>query len=88
MTLRTQKSAQEPQASAQCLANLKTQCVISYFPGQSAKLVAQLPDMDFPINAKAEGRVLVPWEHRKYPNMTRQDSSGELLHRSFQIRRS
>lgn len=31
--------------------------------------------MDFPINAKAEGRVLVPWEHRKYPNSTEQDSS-------------
>ena len=36
----------------------------------------QLPDMDFPINSKAEGRVLVPWEHREYPNMTQQDSSG------------
>lgn len=33
--------------------------------------------MDVPINAKAEGRVLVPWEHRKYPNLTLQDSSGE-----------
>lgn len=30
----------------------------------------QLPDMDFPINAMAEGRILVPWEHRKYPNLT------------------
>ncbi|KAF9237132.1 glycosyltransferase family 90 protein [Melanogaster broomeanus] len=37
---------------------------------------ALLPDMDFPINAKAEGRVLVPWEHQKYPNLTVQDSSG------------
>ena len=35
----------------------------------------QLPDMDFPVNAKAEGRVVVPWEHRAYPNMTVQDSS-------------
>lgn len=26
--------------------------------------------MDFPINAMAEGRILVPWEHRKYPNLT------------------
>jgi len=33
--------------------------------------------MDVPINAKAEGRVLVPWEHRKYPNLTLQDSSGK-----------
>ena len=31
--------------------------------------------MEFPINAKAEGRVLVPWEHRVYPNLTVQDSS-------------
>lgn len=30
----------------------------------------QLPDMDFPINAMAEGRILVPWEHRRYPNLT------------------
>jgi len=33
--------------------------------------------MDFPINALAEGRVLVPWEHRTYPNLTVQDSSRE-----------
>ncbi|KZT26069.1 glycosyltransferase family 90 protein [Neolentinus lepideus HHB14362 ss-1] len=36
----------------------------------------RLPDLDFPINAKAEGRILVPWEHQKYPNLTTQDSSG------------
>ena len=35
----------------------------------------QLPDMDFPINAMAEGRILVPWEHRQYPNLT----EGEFL---------
>ncbi|KAG6883418.1 hypothetical protein C0993_006279 [Termitomyces sp. T159_Od127] len=35
----------------------------------------KLPDLDFPINAKAEGRVLVPWEHRMFPNLTHQDSS-------------
>lgn len=34
--------------------------------------------MVFPINTKSEGRVLVPWEHRKYPNMTLQDSSGGI----------
>ncbi|KAH7106860.1 hypothetical protein BKA62DRAFT_740679 [Auriculariales sp. MPI-PUGE-AT-0066] len=34
-----------------------------------------LPDLDFPINAKAEGRVLVPWEHVTYPNTTSQDTS-------------
>jgi hypothetical protein len=32
--------------------------------------------MDFPVNAKAEGRVLIPWEHRAFPNLTLQDSSG------------
>ena len=26
--------------------------------------------MDFPINAKAEGRILVPWENQQYPNLT------------------
>src|SRR5882762_3090058 len=35
--------------------------------------------MDFPINAKAEGRVLVPWEHHHFPNATRQDSSGKSI---------
>ena len=36
----------------------------------------RLPNMDFPINEKAEGRILVPWEERVYPNLTA-DSSGE-----------
>lgn len=36
----------------------------------------QLPDMDFPINSKAEGRVLVPWEYIHYPNITNQDSTS------------
>ncbi|KAJ3517360.1 hypothetical protein NMY22_g13981 [Coprinellus aureogranulatus] len=40
------------------------------------KFARYLPDMDFPINAKAEGRVLIPWEHQQYPNLTRRDSSG------------
>lgn len=48
----------------------------------------QLPDLDFPINALAEGRVLVPWEHRTYPNITLQDSSGTpLLTYYFRISR-
>ncbi|PSS34204.1 hypothetical protein PHLCEN_2v1754 [Hermanssonia centrifuga] len=34
------------------------------------KFQNQLPDLDFPINAMAEGRILVPWEHRQYPNLT------------------
>ncbi|KAJ8496895.1 hypothetical protein ONZ45_g12270 [Pleurotus djamor] len=37
-----------------------------------------LPDLDFPINAKAEGRVLVPWEHQRYPNLTKEDSSNGI----------
>ncbi|KAF8064866.1 hypothetical protein FPV67DRAFT_1419057 [Lyophyllum atratum] len=45
------------------------------FLAMLSKFKHRLPDMDFPINAKAEGRVLVPWEHRKYPNLTVQDSS-------------
>jgi hypothetical protein len=35
-----------------------------------------LPDMDFPINEKAEGRILVPWEENLYSNLTA-DSSRE-----------
>ncbi|GLB39561.1 putative lipopolysaccharide-modifying enzyme [Lyophyllum shimeji] len=46
------------------------------FRAMLSKFEHTLPDMDFPINAKAEGRVLVPWEHRKYPNLTVQDSSA------------
>ncbi|KAF9484283.1 hypothetical protein BDN70DRAFT_903771 [Pholiota conissans] len=46
------------------------------FKSMMGQFVKYLPDMDFPINAKAEGRVLVPWEHRMYPNLTLQDSSG------------
>ena len=38
--------------------------------------LVQLPDMEFPINAKAEGRVLIPWEHRVYPNLTVQAMLG------------
>jgi hypothetical protein len=42
------------------------------------RFVRKLPDMEFPINAKAESRVLVPWEHRTYPNLTIQDSTGGI----------
>ncbi|KAG8959886.1 capsule-associated protein CAP1 [Tulasnella sp. 419] len=48
------------------------------FEGMLEKFQQKLPDMDFPINAKAEGRILVPWEHTKYPNTTKQDSSGGI----------
>lgn len=46
------------------------------FRSMMGKFGEYLPDMDFPINAKAEGRVLIPWEHQQYPNLTRRDSSG------------
>uniref|UniRef100_A0A0W0F2S7 Putative capsular associated protein n=1 Tax=Moniliophthora roreri TaxID=221103 RepID=A0A0W0F2S7_MONRR len=39
------------------------------------RFVHTLPDIDFPINTKAEGRVIIPWEHQAYPDMTQQNSS-------------
>lgn len=48
------------------------------FRSMLGKFMKKLPDMDFPINAKAEGRVVVPWEHQRYPNLTQQDSSGGI----------
>jgi hypothetical protein len=39
--------------------------------------------MDLPVNARAEGRVLVPWEHRQYPNITNQDSSRKFRYYDF-----
>ncbi|KAJ7664400.1 glycosyltransferase family 90 protein [Mycena polygramma] len=50
------------------------------FRAMLGKFVKQLPDMDFPINAKAEGRVVVPWEHVAYPNLTQPAST--LLNRT------
>ncbi|KAJ3529081.1 hypothetical protein NMY22_g9144 [Coprinellus aureogranulatus] len=38
----------------------------------------KLPDVEFSINTKPESRVLVPWEHQKYFNLTLQDSSKGL----------
>ena len=35
--------------------------------------------MDFPINEKAEGRVLVPWEQNKFANLTVDSSSQSKL---------
>jgi hypothetical protein len=46
------------------------------------KFQDKLPDMDFPINEKAEGRILVPWEESKYTNLTA-DSSSEFDHAIF-----
>ena len=39
----------------------------------------KLPDLDFPVNTMAEGRVLVPWEHQQYPNLTVQYTAGSSL---------
>ncbi|TDL17937.1 glycosyltransferase family 90 protein [Rickenella mellea] len=39
------------------------------------KFQSKLPDMDFPINVLDQSRVLVPWEHRHFPNATEQNSS-------------
>jgi hypothetical protein len=35
-----------------------------------------LPDMDFPINEKAEGRILVPWEENLFANLTADSASA------------
>ncbi|KAH7883119.1 glycosyltransferase family 90 protein [Phlebopus sp. FC_14] len=43
------------------------------------KFQHKLPNMDFPINGKAEGRVLVSWEHQHYSNLTLRDSSGGVM---------
>lgn len=48
------------------------------FMSMLEKFQDKLPDMHFAINSKAEGRILVPWEHRQFPNMTLQDSSGGI----------
>ena len=39
------------------------------------KFQHNLPDMDFPINEKAEGRILVPWEENQFSNLTADSSS-------------
>ncbi|OCH90505.1 hypothetical protein OBBRIDRAFT_730693 [Obba rivulosa] len=38
----------------------------------------KLPDMDFAVNAMAEGRLLVPWEEREHSNLTMQDRPDPL----------
>ncbi|KAJ7910287.1 glycosyltransferase family 90 protein [Mycena leptocephala] len=52
------------------------------FRSMLGQFVKDLPDMDFTINAKAEGRVVVPWEHVAYPNLT-QDASTILSPSTF-----
>ena len=39
---------------------------------------SQLPDMDFPVNVRSEGRVIVSWEHTKYPNLTENGAAKPL----------
>ncbi|KAJ8589184.1 hypothetical protein M405DRAFT_933602 [Rhizopogon salebrosus TDB-379] len=46
------------------------------FLGLLKKFEHTLPNMYFPINSKAEGRIIVPWEHREFPNITRQNFTG------------
>ncbi|GMK56893.1 hypothetical protein CspeluHIS016_0307330 [Cutaneotrichosporon spelunceum] len=40
------------------------------------KFVKDLPNMDFPINEKAEGRILVPWEEKLYPELAKDAAKG------------
>ena len=35
--------------------------------------------MDFPINGKAEGQILIPWKYKEYLSLTVQDTSGTLI---------
>lgn len=42
------------------------------------KFQDKLPDLDFPINAMAEGRILVPWEHVKDPSSAEGSASALL----------
>ncbi|KAF9254529.1 hypothetical protein L218DRAFT_886076 [Marasmius fiardii PR-910] len=44
------------------------------------RFVKKLPNIDFPINTKAEGRVVVPWEHQKYPELAPHDSNKGIEH--------
>lgn len=39
--------------------------------------------MDMPINTKAEGRILVPWEHLEFSNLTQQNSPGMFFFLHF-----
>ncbi|KAF9813401.1 hypothetical protein IEO21_05635 [Rhodonia placenta] len=42
------------------------------------KFQDKLPDLDFPINAMAEGRILVPWEQHASPNFTVQAGTDAM----------
>jgi len=43
------------------------------------KFRKMLPDLDFAINARSEGRVLVPWEYRKNTSATFQESFRDTV---------
>ncbi|KAI0752756.1 capsular associated protein [Daedaleopsis nitida] len=50
-----------------------SQCPLRPYSGACpawSKYHRRLPDMEFPINAMAEGRILVPWEQRVPSNIT------------------
>ena len=47
------------------------------------KFQKHLPDMDFPINEKAEGRILVPWEENQFSNLTADSSRESALARTI-----
>jgi len=49
------------------------------------KFQDRLPDMDFPINEKAEGRILVPWEEKLYSNLTANASCKSVQRRNANI---
>ena len=51
------------------------------------KFQSKLPDMDFPINEKAEGRILVPWEESLYTNLTANSSRKSSAVRSAKANR-
>ncbi|OBZ76168.1 Beta-1,2-xylosyltransferase 1 [Grifola frondosa] len=46
------------------------------------KFQDKLPDIEFPVNAMAEGRILVPWERRIRSNLTMQ-SDIDAVHTQF-----
>jgi hypothetical protein len=46
----------------------------------------KLPDMYFPINEKAEGRILVPWEQSKFSNLTAGEATRTSPRRSVECR--
>ncbi|KAI0031776.1 hypothetical protein K488DRAFT_78886 [Vararia minispora EC-137] len=50
-----------------------------------AKFKNALPDMDFVINARSEGRVLVPWENQKYPNISTVDVETRSVQSTLHI---